>query len=1703
MKYYKNIIVIICFFVFACVKVAWADSYTITFKTGSSTGSELMTTTSCETFVQDGCNYIDSWVPTRTYYTESGGLRLNTSSTSTDGKIVINLTALGQVTPTSIVVNAKYYDSGATLSVNGLAAQTLTSTFANYTYDITSPITQLILQTNKGKYRAYIKSITVNYIAGVSHTLSSAVDPAGAGSVSPSSTTLSEGGTIEVTATPIGDNVFSHWTITGTGATLSSTSANPTEVTMGTTDATVTAHFVALTPHTVTFNAGTGTCSITPSSLTETSGGAGVVLPSATPPNCDPGYSFFGWATASVSTTSVIPTIVGTVGDTYYPLENITLYAVYVTYPDDNKYVKVNSDIINWTGKCLIVYEDGNIAFNGSLETLDAISNYSAITISGGEITTASGIYFTISKVAGGYAIKSASGKYIGRTATNNGMNTDASVQYVNTISYNGTSVDVVSSGGPSLQYNTQAGQTRFRYFASTQGAIQVYMKNGTYISNPSCTCPGVLNLEASGMTHTTALLSWNRGGTESHWQVVYSAETPLVDPSSGIVHDVTSTTYNATNLITGATYYAYVRAKCAEDDFSGWTMVQFETPCIEDWAAAFLPPATDPEPGELFTLAFQGNSTGAVTWFSSNPTVVEVVGDDLRAVAEGYCVITATVAAASPYCEKTLTCNVHVASDGCARVGWGVTEGNGVYSYSSGNSYSYTQQVYTANEIRMAGGTAGKISSIKVHHGSSSVSTNSKVYIGFTTESDLEDNWISTDYTEVYSGSITFVNNGWTEINLSPQLDWDGESNIVVAFKNNTSATASKCKVHQMEWTDSHGHHYAYKARSCNSSSEIALTNMLPTISSSEQYMRNNMRFCISPCDTHVDAYFNTDVLNIRSSGTTDIHSMLTVNPAGGTVTYTSSNTSVATINSSTGVITPRAEGTTTIIAHVAATAGGNCSATAYMTVKVCGCPVNGDERYQFGNQAQAEYVYAPVDNTYKYGYRQIIYPAENLMPGTIHSIAFNYQYSNNLTEKDNIDIYMGHTKKSEFTSRTDWVPYGDVDNPDLKLVYHGPLYCSQGWNRFDLQTPFAYNGCDNLVVAIDDNSGKYNSENGGNRDYYKFYTSNSTKNVMIYYHNNTNNPNPANLKETTYPYNTVPADLYYNHYPDTRFCITPGSVVGDEYILRYDISSNCTGAGATITPASIPNDTAVMTIVTSVVPHCSKYSGFKEWNTDAGGNGTAYHAGDYIKLCDGDVTLYAIYNDVVQGESSCENAVAFCGSGNSMSYHVEPSIGESYGNFCAFFQSPGTWWYMQVDQPGDIFMNISSTAGDVDMACWGPFDNKTCDLADLTDNGANGWKGYMGRARAHSSGYPESATAQDYVSTPICETFTLDRPSGNLVDYGGSISSEEYLQIIGAQRGEYYMILVANYANSDGDIVFELDPNSTGSASCDIVNNCDITSISATTACTSANSYTVSGDIYFRDAPTDGTLTISDGIVSDSFAPPFSSPVHYTLEGLSPNGLSHTLNATFSSTTINCSKLSTYTAPAKNYCEETILPVELLSLHASCNGKRALVTWTTASERNNDYFVVERSDDAVNFVEVGRVAGAGNSIEMLSYNYADYSIRTGDNYYRLTQVDYDGTRTTSEIIEVHCSGNVPLGDPDVYVYPNPFGDELTVHLVNFGDVAAHIQVYDMLGRMLFERTADDTEVVLQLGALPDAAYTVRVSTADFVVNKKVVKNN
>ena len=145
-----------------------------------------------------------------------------------------------------------------------------------------------------------------------------------------------------------------------------------------------------------------------------------------------------------------------------------------------NVYSKVTEAPTDWSGTYLIVYEDGSLAFDGSLETLDATSNTIAVTISDNKIVsdaTTNASAFTIAVNDDGYSICSASGKYIGQNSDANGLATNNS-PIKNTISISEDNADIVS-GGAYLRYNSASNQLRFRYYKSAsytgQKAIQLY----------------------------------------------------------------------------------------------------------------------------------------------------------------------------------------------------------------------------------------------------------------------------------------------------------------------------------------------------------------------------------------------------------------------------------------------------------------------------------------------------------------------------------------------------------------------------------------------------------------------------------------------------------------------------------------------------------------------------------------------------------------------------------------------------------------------------------------------------------------------------------------------------------------------------------------------------------------------------------------------------------------------------------------------------------------------------------------------------------------------------------------------------------------------------------------------------------------------------------------------------------------------------
>ena len=110
--------------------------------------------------------------------------------------------------------------------------------------------------------------------------------------------------------------------------------------------------------------------------------------------------------------------------------------------------------------------------------------------------------------------------------------------------------------------------------------------------------------------------------------------------------------------------------------------------------------------------------------------------------------------------------------------------------------------------------------------------------------------------------------------------------------------------------------------------------------------------------------------------------------------------------------------------------------------------------------------------------------------------------------------------------------------------------------------------------------------------------------------------------------------------------------------------------------------------------------------------------------------------------------------------------------------------------------------------------------------------------------------------------------------------------------------------------------------------------------------------------------------------------------------------------------------------------LPVELNRFQAQKIQEAVELSWTTASETNNDYFSVERSADGLSYQEIGRVTGAGNSHELKVYQWRDDDPSPAMNYYRLKQVDFKGTFAYSEVRVINFSSE---GEVLADVFPNP----------------------------------------------------------------------
>jgi len=146
--------------------------------------------------------------------------------------------------------------------------------------------------------------------------------------------------------------------------------------------------------------------------------------------------------------------------------------------------------------------------------------------------------------------------------------------------------------------------------------------------------------------------------------------------------------------------------------------------------------------------------------------------------------------------------------------------------------------------------------------------------------------------------------------------------------------------------------------------------------------------------------------------------------------------------------------------------------------------------------------------------------------------------------------------------------------------------------------------------------------------------------------------------------------------------------------------------------------------------------------------------------------------------------------------------------------------------------------------------------------------------------------------------------------------------------------------------------------------------------------------------------------------------------------------------------------------------LPVTLISFSATRNGANAQLVWATASEKNNRGFEVQASSDGKSFRTLGFVASKGsNSTQKLDYSYTDTEAgKTGVRYYRLHQLDLDGTDSYSPVRVVSFDGATIASE--LSIYPNPVTGDDTRLLIQTAEVGeARLRITDLMGRTIIDQ--------------------------------------
>lgn len=391
--------------------------------------------------------------------------------------------------------------------------------------------------------------------------------------------------------------------------------------------------------------------------------------------------------------------------------------------------------------------------------------------------------------------------------------------------------------------------------------------------------------------------------------------------------------------------------------------------------------------------------------------------------------------------------------------------------------------------------------------------------------------------------------------------------------------------------------------------------------------------------------------------------------------------------------------------------------------------------------------------------------------------------------------------------------------------------------------------------------------------------------------------------------------------------------------------------------------------------------------------------------------------------------------------------------------------WYRFTVSAAGtmEFIINPNVNTDDID---WAVYDITTSGCA-LTPGGAAA--GGATQLTCSFSGCPGNTGVYSGNMCTILDYDCVGNP-------GDCSSSQVTATIPNLVVGKTYAMVIDNFSTTNGGFAFDF-----GSSTAEIGANASFSAAVSASPCMVA---TVARTPFYTGANMTYLWNFGDGFTTTSGLPGAHT---YTATGIYNISLTVTdalgcVDAFSRSVNIGC----------------IVLPIELLNFEGYNNEDYNVLNWSTATEKNNDYFKVEKSTDGVTFSAIGEVNGAGNSLQKVNYSFIDKSPKTGVNYYRLIQTDFDKKSEMSNVISIENKPSVGMD-----FYPNPTTGDLNIVTFGVNNDNAEIRILNLLGELVSYMKVKNNEInTINLESYNTGIYIVELTGGAKMVRSKLIKN-